>query len=81
MVTEIASALGRILVTRPAGDASDMLCAALKMDGYEVFSQPLLVLKRVLALSVGIWLQAFLTYRMSRLLLHALVKPVTCCPT
>ena len=53
MVTEIASALGRILVTRPAGDASDRLCAALKMDGYEVFSQPLLVLKRLPQLSVA----------------------------
>ena len=53
MVTEIASALGRILVTRPAGDASDMLCAALKMDGYEVFSQPLLVLKRLPQLPVA----------------------------
>jgi uroporphyrinogen-III synthase len=47
MVAETAFAVRRILVTRPAGDASDILCAALKMDGYEVFSQPLLVLQRL----------------------------------
>ena len=47
MVAETAFAVRRILVTRPTGDASDILCAALKMDGYEVFSQPLLVLQRL----------------------------------
>ncbi|MDG2047171.1 MAG: uroporphyrinogen-III synthase [Halioglobus sp.] len=45
MVAESAFASRRVLVTRPAGDASDMLCASLKMDGYKVFSQPLLVLQ------------------------------------
>ena len=45
MAAESAFASRRILVTRPAGEASDGLCAALKMDGYKVFSQPLLVLQ------------------------------------
>lgn len=35
----------RVLVTRPAGPASDGLCKALASEGYEVFSQPLLTLQ------------------------------------
>ncbi len=53
MVDESAFVSRRILVTRPAGDASDLLCAALKSDGYEVFSQPLLVLQGLPQLTVA----------------------------
>ena len=34
----------RVLVTRPAGEAADALCAALGAAGYEAFSLPLLEL-------------------------------------
>ena len=44
MVAERAAGMSRVLVTRPAGDASDTLCAAIKAAGYEVYSQPLLEL-------------------------------------
>ena len=53
MASNSAVTLGRVLVTRPAGDASDLLCATLKASGYEVFSQPLLVLKPLLQLPVA----------------------------
>ena len=43
-MAERAARLSRVLVTRPAGDASDMLCAAIKAAGYQVYSQPLLEL-------------------------------------
>jgi len=35
---------GRVLVTRPAGAAADLLCAALRAAGYRVFHQPLIEL-------------------------------------
>ena len=35
-----------VLVTRPAGDAAGRLCAAIRAEGFEVFSQPLLELRR-----------------------------------
>ena len=41
---ERAAGLSRVLVTRPAGEAADTLCAAVKAAGYEVYSQPLLEL-------------------------------------
>jgi uroporphyrinogen-III synthase len=44
MVDERAAGMSRVLVTRPAGESSDTLCAALKAAGYEVHSQPLLEL-------------------------------------
>jgi uroporphyrinogen-III synthase len=44
MVDEGAAVLSRVLVTRPAGEASDTLCAAISAAGYEVYSQPLLEL-------------------------------------
>ena len=34
----------RVLVTRPAGDAADTLCAAIGAAGHQAYSQPLLVL-------------------------------------
>lgn len=37
-------AVRSVLVTRPAGEAADRLCAAVKAAGYEVYSQPLLEL-------------------------------------
>jgi uroporphyrinogen-III synthase len=43
----------RVLVTRPAGEAADTLCAAVKAAGYQVFSQPLLKLQAVPALSAA----------------------------
>jgi uroporphyrinogen-III synthase len=44
MVAEHGGGMRRVLVTRPAGDASDTLCATITAAGYEVFSQPLLEL-------------------------------------
>ncbi|MCX2977874.1 uroporphyrinogen-III synthase [Candidatus Marimicrobium litorale] len=34
-----------VLVTRPAGAAADTLCEALKSEGYQAYSQPLLTLR------------------------------------
>ena len=53
MVVENFATVGRVLVTRPAGNASDMLCSAVKAAGYDVFSQPLLVLNRLPQLPVA----------------------------
>ena len=53
MVVESVATMGRVLVTRPAGNASDMLCSAVKAAGYDVFSQPLLVLSRLPRLPVA----------------------------
>ncbi len=44
MVDEGAAVLNRVLVTRPVGETSDTLCAAIKAAGYEVYRQPLLEL-------------------------------------
>jgi len=46
MGTERAGARrNRVLVTRPAGESADALCAALRAAGYEAFNQPLLELQ------------------------------------
>jgi uroporphyrinogen-III synthase len=37
----------RVLVTRPAGEAADTLCAAVQAAGFAVYSQPLLELHRL----------------------------------
>lgn len=44
MVAERSPDTARVLVTRPAGDASDALCAAVKAAGHDAYRQPLLVL-------------------------------------
>lgn len=44
MVSEHLSGISRVLVTRPAGEASDTLCALVKAAGYQVYRQPLLEL-------------------------------------
>lgn len=44
MVSEHLPGICRVLVTRPAGEASDTLCALVKAAGYQVYSQPLLAL-------------------------------------
>jgi uroporphyrinogen-III synthase len=41
---ERPAGMSRVLVTRPAGEASEALCAAIKAAGHEVYSQPLLEL-------------------------------------
>ncbi len=43
-MSERPAGMTRVLVTRPAGEASDMLCAAIKAAGYAAYSQPLLEL-------------------------------------
>jgi uroporphyrinogen-III synthase len=43
----------RVLVTRPAGEVSETLCAAVRAAGYEVFSQPLLELHALPHLEVA----------------------------
>jgi len=43
-VSERSTGMSRVLVTRPAGEVSDTLCAAIKAAGYQVYSQPLLEL-------------------------------------
>jgi uroporphyrinogen-III synthase len=44
MVANSNGGKGAVLVTRPAGEASDSLCAAVTALGYQAFSQPLLEL-------------------------------------
>jgi uroporphyrinogen-III synthase len=39
------AAVSRVLVTRPAGNAADALCAAVQAAGYEAYHQPLLELE------------------------------------
>jgi uroporphyrinogen-III synthase len=45
MVGDMSSGKGAVLVTRPAGEASDSLCAAVAARGYQAYSQPLLELQ------------------------------------
>jgi uroporphyrinogen-III synthase len=42
-----------VLVTRPAGDAADALCAAVRAVGFEAYSQPLLELQAFATLSAA----------------------------
>ncbi|HEY6130932.1 MAG TPA: uroporphyrinogen-III synthase [Halioglobus sp.] len=44
MVNRRAVPIGRVLVTRPAGEAADTLCATVEAAGYEVYHQPLMEL-------------------------------------
>jgi uroporphyrinogen-III synthase len=44
MMARDADAVRGVLVTRPQGEAADVLCAAVKAEGYEAYSQPLLEL-------------------------------------
>ncbi|MEZ5573457.1 MAG: uroporphyrinogen-III synthase [Halioglobus sp.] len=51
MASEPVVAPIRVLVTRPAGEAADTLCAAVNAAGYDAFSQPLLELQGLSQLS------------------------------
>jgi uroporphyrinogen-III synthase len=51
MAPESVAGRRRVLVTRPAGDSSDSLCAAVRRAGFEAFSQPLLQLDPIPELS------------------------------
>ncbi len=53
MVSKRAPGMSRVLVTRPAGEASDTLCAAIKAAGYQVYNQPLLELTALPQLSAA----------------------------
>ncbi len=52
-MSEHPAGKSRVLVTRPAGEASDTLCAAIKAAGYEAYSQPLLELTALAQLSTA----------------------------
>ena len=51
MVVKDAVGICRVLVTRPAGEASEATCAAVTAAGYEVYRQPLLELHGLQQLS------------------------------
>jgi uroporphyrinogen-III synthase len=43
----------KVLVTRPAGEAADTLCSALRASGFEAYSQPLMELQGLRQLSAA----------------------------